>query len=190
MLNVLKVLSLGLVASAGCIGAPLDQPILRTQFGGNARRIATPVPASVARVATSTAAKSDASAPLDNAYTGAMQFSLRPFRYLYLGAEFEAGVLSSPGSSFAAAYSVAGIEASTSGAGLAIEILYGRQWLSGDIDLDPVGITAIEPRVRFQYLLDPQVAIGGMVGASAVPEERGWMGGLYIGIYSHPADGS
>jgi hypothetical protein len=187
MVNVWTVLTLsGLTASAGCLGAPLDQPIVRAQFGGNARRIVPPdsAAAGVAR----TSAASDASKPLEGAYTGAMQFSLRPLRYLYIGAEFEGGVLSTPGSSFAAVYSVAGIEANTEYTGLALEVVAGRQWLRSDFFDDPVGVNAVEPRVRFQYLVDPQLAIGGMLGASALAEERGWTAGVYIGVYSHPVD--
>lgn len=188
MVNMWKVLTLGFIASAGCFAAPLDQPIVRTQFGGNARRIAAPAP--LVAQASRSAARSDAREPLDAAYTGAMQFSLRPSRYLYVGTELEAGVLSAPGSQFVATYGVAGIEASTSHTGLALEIVAGRQWLSNELQDDPVGVYAIEPRVRFQLFLDPQIALGTMIGASALPDERGWMGGLYIGIYSHPADGS
>ncbi|MDX2090704.1 MAG: hypothetical protein SFX73_22795 [Kofleriaceae bacterium] len=194
MVQAWKVLTFTTLVAAGC-GPALEQPIVRASLGANARQVAMPAPssnrpASIARTTTAAPQPEEASQPLDSAVTGALQFSVRPVGFLYFGGEVEAGAFAREGSNYGGAYGVLGVEAGGQRAFLSLEVAAGRQWLRYDLNATDVGANVVEPRVRAQVLLNPQVSLGGMIGANAMPEERGWTAGLFLGIYSHPIDGS
>jgi hypothetical protein len=60
----------------------------------------------------------------------------------------------------------------------------GRRWIRYELGADDVPHDVLEPRVRAQLFLTPQVTLGGMIGGSVMPDERGWMAGVYVGLYS------
>jgi hypothetical protein len=127
---------------------------------------------------------------LDTAYTGNLQFSVRPVGFLYFGGEVEAGAFARVGSNYGGAYGVVGLEAGGARAWLSLEVVAGRQWLRYDLDSNDISANVVEPRVRGQLMLNPQISLGAMVGANALPEDHGWAAGLFIGFYSDPVDGS
>lgn len=193
--KVLTFTTLATLVGVGC-GPVLDRPLVRAQLGANARRIAMPAPASsrpntVARSTQIQTQPAGAEPQLsDNAYTGNLQFSVRPVGYLYFGGEVEAGAFARQGSNYGGAYGVIGLEGGGARAWISLEVAAGRQWIRWDLESKDIGTNIVEPRVRGHLMLNPQISLGAMVGATAVPEERGWAAGLFMGFYSDPVDGS
>lgn len=180
-----KVFVLAGVVASGCVWErDLDRRLARLQLGGNARRMSSSAPARPAGVARSTLPTEPASAPATSAVTGSLQFTMRYLRHAYLGGEIEAGSLERTGSYFGGAYGVAGAEALSSRGSVSVELGAGRRWLRYELGADDVPETVLEPRVRGQLSLTPQITLGGVIGASAMPGEHGWMAGLYFGMYS------
>jgi hypothetical protein len=178
MVKAWKVLGLASLVGGGCIGPHHDQPMARAQFRVSSRQVELPAPASTPR------------APLASSSTGALQFAVSAVRYLYVGGELEAGVFPRERSSYAGAYGVLGADAGASHAWVSVELVAGRQWLQHAPDTLAVQRRLLEPRLRAQFVLGRQVTLGAMLGANAMPDERGWTAGFFIGFYSDPVDGS
>jgi hypothetical protein len=124
--------------------------------------------------------------------TGSLQFTMRYPRNslpLYMGAEIEAGPLENSGY-LGGAYGVIGGEASSGRGSLSIEVAGGRRWVRAELGADDVPSWVLEPRVRGQFALTPQVTLGGVLGADTLPGEHGWLAGVYIGVFSAALDGS
>ncbi len=184
MVQAWKVFAVAGLFASGCLWErDLDNRLARLQLGVNTRRVAaTPAPPSpgVARTASPT---EPASEPTMSGATGSLQFTMRLVPGIYAGGEIEAGPFGQTGY-LSGAYGVAGAEATSSIGSLSVELTGGRRWLRHDVGADDIPATVLEPRVRAQLALGSQVTLGGVIGASALSDQHGWMAGLYLGIYS------
>lgn len=179
------------VVATGCLwehSAQVDRRLARLQAGVNTRRVAMPTDShgsassgTIARV-TNPTAPAEASA-YSQGVTGNLQFTMRQTRNLYAGAEIEFGPFSQPGSYFSGAYGVVGTESRWSAGSISLELTGGRQWLREGLGAENVGVTMLEPRARGQLLLSEQISVGGVIGASVLGD-KGWLAGVYIGLYS------
>lgn len=195
---VVKALVFGVVGmvATGCLWErDVDKRLARLQLGVNSRQLTTPVPLqrtpSYVVRSTSPVAE-DPPTMTTSGVTGSLQFTMRYPRNsmpLYMGAELEAGPLENSGY-FGGAYGVVGGEASSGRGSLSIELAGGRRWVRAKLGVDDVPSWMLEPRVRGQLALTPQVTLGGVVGAGVLPDERGWMAGVYLGFFSAALDGS
>lgn len=192
-----KALALVVLASTagGCLWEKdLAERPARLQLGFNTRRVAMEPPKQefAGGVIARTTQPGETSAPVETStgVTGSAQFTMNYRRGLYLGAEAEAGPLARSGSFFGGAYGVAGAEAESTKGSLSVELIAGRRWVRYELGADDVASLALEPRVRGQLWLGPQISLGGVIGANAVPGETGWMAGVYLGIYSDDKHGS
>ncbi len=180
----------GIVAT-GCLWERNGDRPARLQLGMNSRHLAvaapeTPVGGYLARSTTEPDPPPSSRDVASSAITGAVQFTMQAYRGFYLGGEVEAGRLAShEGSNFGALYGVAGAETSSRWGSLSVEMIAGRRWLRYELGAEDVGAFALEPRLRGQLWLSPQVTLGGLIGANAAPGENGWMAGLYFGVYSN-----
>ncbi|MBL9020389.1 MAG: hypothetical protein JNL83_39765 [Myxococcales bacterium] len=191
--------SLALVAlactTAGCLWdkKAADKPA-RLHMGFNTRRVVTEPPkrelAGGVLARTTTPGETDDPAIASTGVTGSAQFTMENRRGFYLGGEVEAGPLTRSGSFFGGAYGVAGAETASERGSLSVELIAGRRWVRYELGADDVASLALEPRVRGQLWLGPQVSFGGVIGANAVPGEAGWMAGIYLGIYSDDRHGA
>lgn len=177
------------IAATGCLWERNvgDRPA-RLQLGMNSRHLAVPeprVPVGGTLARTITEPTPTSGTVSNSAVTGSLQFTMQYFRGLYLGGEVEAGQLEREGSNFGALYGVAGAETSSHWGSLSVEMIAGRRWLRYELGAEDVAQFALEPRLRGQMWLTPQVTLGGVVGANAAPGENGWMAGLYFGVYSN-----
>jgi hypothetical protein len=185
-----------LVATAGgCLWEKnLAERPARLQLGFNTRRVVMDPPKQevAGAVLARTTEPGETSAPAETAsgVTGNAQFTMGYKRGFYMGGEIEAGPLTRSGSFFGGAYGVAGAETVSSKGSLSVELIAGRRWLRYELGAEDVASVALEPRVRGQLWLGPQVSLGGVVGANAVPGEQGWMAGIYLGLYSDEKHGS
>jgi hypothetical protein len=166
----------------------------RLQAGLNSRQIAVARPPSSPSygggvIARSIEPPTAPDQPLSSGVTGSLQFTLRYLRHVYVGGEIEAGPLERTGSYLGGAYGVVGTEHTSGHGSISLELVGGRRWLRYELGADDVPETVLEPRLRAQLLLKPQITLGAVIGANAMPEERGWMAGLYIGMYSLALDG-
>jgi hypothetical protein len=106
-----------------------------------------------------------------------------------MGAEIEAGPLENSGY-LGGAYGVIGGEASSGRGSLSVEVAGGRRWVRAELGVDDVPSWVLEPRVRAQFALTPQVTLGGLLGADTLPDAHGWLAGVYVGVFSAALDGS
>ncbi|MBA3463210.1 MAG: hypothetical protein H0T46_24855 [Deltaproteobacteria bacterium] len=186
----LAVLGLACVAG-GCLWErDLAKRPARMQLGFNTRSVATDVPKPEFAGGVHVARTTGEPAPTTERFaskgvTGNAQFTMGYRRGVYMGAELEAGPMSRDGAYFGGAYGVVGADTSSARGSLSVELIAGRRWLRTELGADDIASVAIEPRVRGQLLVGPQVTIGGVIGANAVPGEHGWMAGIYIGLFSH-----
>jgi len=180
------------VLATGCLwerSAVTDKRLARLQMGANARSVNMPAPegpqpiGSLARTAGGSEEPSNTEKM--NGVTGNMQFTMRQFGGVYAGGEIEAGPMERHGSYFGAAYGVFGYEARSLGGSVSVEMIAGRQWLRYEGGADDIPVNVVEPRARAQYALGEQVSIGAVIGAG-LTGDPGWMGGIYIGVYSEP----
>ena len=193
--NALLVVALASTAG-GCVWEKnLASRPARLQMGFNSRRVVGAPPKSEPKISgvprTTTDPGGDSTASVSStSVTGSMQFTMGYKNGLYLGGEVEAGPMSRQGSFFGGAYGVAGAEMQSPRGSLSVEVIAGRRWVRYELDAGDVASVAFEPRVRGQLWLGPQVSLGGVIGANAVPDEQGWMAGIYLGIYSDEKHGS
>ena len=177
------------IVTTGCLWERNGDRPARLQMGMNSRHLAVVVPEKpVGGYLARSTTQPDPPASTDvasSAITGSVQFTMQAYRGLYLGGEVEAGRLADhEGSNFGALYGVAGAETSSRFGSLSVEMIAGRRWLRYELGAEDVGSFALEPRIRGQMWLSPQVTLGGLVGANAAPGENGWMAGVYFGVYS------
>lgn len=192
MVQPWKVIALLGLVSTGCLWERnIDRRMARLQAGVTTRRVVTSAPeprTAVGGIAARTRTPPDLAeqVPQVSSYgvTGSMQFTMRMLKNVYAGGEIEAGPMERTGSYLGGAYGVAGAEVSSPRGTLSVEMNAGRRWIRYELGADNVPHNVLEPRVRGQLFLNPQVALGGMIGASLMPEERGWMAGVYVGLYS------
>jgi hypothetical protein len=185
----------GLVAT-GCVWERnVDKRLARVQLGVNSRQLTTQAPADkpsyLARTTTPTP-QPTANTQDSSGVTGSLQFTMRYPRNnipIYMGAEVEAGPLENQGY-LGGAYGVVGAEAASGRGSLSVELSGGRRWLRAGLNEEDIPGWALEPRVRAQLALTPQITVGGMLGANALPDDRGWVAGVYVGMFSAPIDGS
>lgn len=184
----------GLVAT-GCVWERnVDKRLARVQLGVNSRQLSVQKPddkpSYIARTTEPVPQPSNEQA--SSGVTGSLQFTMRYPRNnipIYMGAEVEAGPLENQGY-LGGAYGVVGAEAASGRGSLSVELSGGRRWLRSGLNEEDIPGWMLEPRVRAQLTLTPQVTVGGVLGANALPDERGWMAGVYIGMFSSPIDGS
>ena len=183
---------LGLACAAGgCLWEKdLARRPARMQLGFNTRSVATDVPkpefAGGVLVARTTGEPPPSTERFaSKGVTGNAQFTMGYRHGIYMGAEVEAGPMSREGAYFGGAYGVVGADTGSGRGSLSVELIAGRRWLRTELGADDIASVALEPRVRGQLLIGPQVTIGGVIGANAVPGEQGWMAGIYIGLFSH-----
>jgi hypothetical protein len=185
--------SLGLLGLACLAGGCLWEQDLakrpaRLQLGFNTRSVATDVPRPepaggvIARTTGQPEGTTERFAA--RGVTGNAQFTMGYRHGLYAGAEVEAGPMSREGAYFGGAYGVVGADTSSTRGSLSVELIAGRRWLRTELGADDIASVAVEPRVRGQLLVSPQVTVGAVIGANAVPGEQGWMAGIYIGLFS------
>lgn len=191
--------SLVLVALAcsagGCVWEKnLAERPARLQLGFNTRRVAMEAPkrelAGGVLARTTEPGATEEPTVTSTGVTGSAQFTMNYRRGFYMGGEVEAGPMARSGSFFGGAYGVAGAETGSERGSLSVELIAGRRWLRYELGSEDVASVAFEPRVRGQLWLGPQVSLGGVIGANAVPGEQGWMAGVYLGIYSDDKHGS
>jgi hypothetical protein len=191
MLKGLALVGVIGIATTGCLWERNGDRPARLQLGMNSRHLAVtppekPVGGYVARSTTEPDPETTPSDVASSAITGSVQFTMQAYRFLYLGGEVEAGRLANhEGSNFGALYGVAGAETSGRYGSLSVEMIAGRRWLRYELGAEDEGSFALEPRLRGQLWLSPQVTLGGLVGANAAPGANGWMAGVYFGVYSN-----
>lgn len=183
-------LALFTVMLTGCLWERnVDHRMARLQMGANARHISMPKPeknysGTPGRLARSTTpTEPDPTTESSSGVTGNLQFTMRQTKNIYAGGEIEAGPFQRPGSYFGAAYAVVGFETRSSAGSVSVEMIGGRQWLRYEFNADDIPVTVLEPRARAQFALSTQVSVGAVIGAGLLPD-AGWMGGLYVGVYS------
>lgn len=199
---VVKALVFGIagMVATGCVWERnVDKRLARLQLGVNSRQLTTAAPEAkpdyVVRSTQPVQQEQPTQEPsqiASSGVTGSLQFTMRYPRNnvpIYMGGELEAGPLEN-GGYLGGAYGVVGAEASSGRGSLSVEMGGGRRWLRAELGADDVPSWVLEPRVRGQFTVTPQVTVGGVVGANALPDESGWMAGVYVGIFSAPIDGS
>ena len=192
--KTLVLVALACTAS-GCLWdkKSADRPA-RLHIGFNTRRVVTEPPkqefAGGVLARTTEPGETETPNVASTGVTGAAQFTMAYRRGFYMGGEVEAGPLGRNGSFFGGAYGVAGAETSSTNGSLSVELIAGRRWVRYELGADDVASIALEPRVRGELWLGPQVSVGGVFGANAVPGEQGWMAGIYLGVYSDDKHGS
>lgn len=193
---VVKALVVGLagMVATGCVWERnVDKRLARLQVGVNSRQLTTAVPlhkpSYIAR--TTSPVEQDTPEMTTSGVTGALQFTMRFPRNtlpIYMGGEIEAGPLQNSGY-LGGAYGVVGAEAASGRGSLSVEVAGGRQWVRAELGADDVGAWMVEPRLRGQFTLTPQVTLGGVLGADALADQHGWVAGLYLGFFSAPING-
>jgi hypothetical protein len=193
---LVKALVVGLagMVATGCVWERnVDKRLARLQLGVNSRRLTTPTVHKPSYALRSTAPiEQEPETLTTSGVTGSLQFTMRFPRNtmpLYMGAEIEAGPLANSGY-LGGAYGVIGAEATSGRGALSIEVAGGRQWVRAELNADDVPAWMVEPRLRAQLTLTPQVTVGGLLGADALADQRGFVAGLYLGFFSAPIDGS
>jgi hypothetical protein len=115
----------------------------------------------------------------------AFRFTMRTRWNTYTGAEVEAGTFTHPGSNFAGAYGVFGGKAPLSlRANISAELAAGWRGMRNSVDVPDHSVGILEPRVRGELWLSPQVTLGAAIGAE-LSAQHPWMAGLYVGFHSH-----
>jgi hypothetical protein len=191
MVRGLALVGVLVIATTGCLWERNGDRPARLQLGMNSRHMAVTVPEKevggyLARSTTPPDPPPTSTDVASSAITGSVQFTMQAYRGLYMGGEVEAGRLADhEGSNFGALYGVAGAETTSRWGSLSVEMIAGRRWLRYEMGEEDVGSFALEPRLRGQMWLSPQVTLGGLVGANAAPGANGWMAGVYFGVYSN-----
>jgi hypothetical protein len=171
-------------AVSGCVyGHHYDRPA-RLQLGVRTRQLHTPVAPPDQVAFRTTEPTSTAATESHEAVMGSAQFTMQAAGNLYLGGEVEAGTLETPGSNAAGAYAIAGVEGKSRFGALAAEITGGWRTMRSSISTEDVDSFALEPRVRGDIWLGPQLTLGGLAGAT-LGENRSWMAGVFVAFHSH-----
>lgn len=180
-----RALSLALLFVAACAFDP-QRAIRPARFtvGMNAQRIATPAPPTDPGVAARTTDGGAQPAASSNAVAMSGQFTMATRDHLYLGGEVEAGRLAEPGSNLAGAYGIVGAEGASRIGSLGVELATGWRGVRYTLDSDDVNDAIVQPRVRGQLWVSPQVTLGAAAGATLVGD-RSWMAGVYLGVHSN-----
>jgi hypothetical protein len=154
------------------------------QFGAQSRRLAGAGPGADVAARTTGPTPAPGASSAAAATTGVLQFTMAADHHLYTGGELETGTLGPLGSNFGGAYGVLGTEHGSTLGSISLEVVAGAQWTRADFGSPDVTRTVVEPRVRGQLWLAPQLALGAMMGTSGTLGDGGWMAGLYLGVYS------
>jgi hypothetical protein len=173
------------LSAAGCVfdGRAAQRPA-RFQLGVNSRHLAVrPTPDGATLARTTNPTTPEVPATPSSAVTGSAQFTMAWRYHTYVGAEAEAGTLGWSGSNFAGAYGVFGAESTSQLGSLAVELTAGQRWMRYDVFSKDVGSRVIEPRVRGELWLSPQITFGAALGATS--GEGGWVAGMYLSVYSN-----
>lgn len=102
-----------------------------------------------------------------------------------MGGEAETGRFAGQdGSNIAGGYAVAGARAPLRLGALSAELAGGWRSLRDSIDAPDHSMYILEPRVRGELWLNPQLTLGAAAGAE-VGGQHAWMAGVYIGVHSH-----
>jgi len=173
--------------ATGCVfdGAAAQRPA-RFQLAVNSRHLSvrpTPDGATGTLARTTTPPTPEVPATPSSAVTGSAQFTMAWRYHTYVGAEAEAGTLGWSGSNFAGMYGVFGAESTSQLGSLAVELAAGQRWMRYDAFSKDVGSQVIEPRVRGELWLSPQITFGAALGASS--GDGGWVAGMYLSVYSN-----
>ena len=175
---------MALLLVAACAFDPArDIRPARFTVGMNAQHIATPAPDPTTFTARTTDGGSAQPSASSNAVAMSAQFTMATRDRLYLGGEVEAGRLAEPGSNLAGAYGILGAEGASHFGSLGVELATGWRGVRYTIDSNEVNDAIVQPRVRGQLWVSPQVTLGAAAGATLVGD-RGWMAGVYLGVHS------
>jgi hypothetical protein len=172
-------------ALAVLAGCPLDtlnhyERPAHAEIGLNTRHFAGDPTAVAERTTTS---------PEDSSVDGtaasvSFRFTMRMRWNTYAGGEAEAGAFASrSGSNLAAGYGVIGGRAPFRLGTFGAELATGWRSVRDSVEAPDVSRAVLEPRVRGEIFLSPQITLGGAIGADLT--ERAWMAGLYVGVHSH-----
>lgn len=116
----------------------------------------------------------------------AMQFTMATSYPFYTGIEVETGRLDQPGSNFAAAFAVVGLEQRLGFGAVGAELAAGWQGLRYDRGDQEHDTLVAEPRVRGLLWIAEQWTLGATLGARlAGGRNDDWMAGAYLGVHSH-----
>ncbi|NVB85621.1 MAG: hypothetical protein HOV81_45070 [Kofleriaceae bacterium] len=151
----------------------------------NARHIA-PVQRPVTSIARTTGETSTTSEVPDTgggAGSIALRFTMRARWNTYLGAEAEAGAMAREGSNLAGGYGVAGMRHPFRFGALSAEVAAGWRGLRDALNAPDRSDYVLEPRVRGEMWLGPQVSLGATAGAD-LTTQGAWVAGMYVGIHS------
>jgi hypothetical protein len=176
---------IGLCASACIVDPHRNKRPARLQLGTSARGF--PVTSTADQIAVggqvSKRTETTSSMAQLGAVTGSAQFTMSTPHHLYLGGEIEAGVLERAGSNIAGAYGVAGLEHSLGFGSVGVEVAGGWRAIRLDLDQGDVNTAIIEPRLRADVWISPQLTLGAATGVT-VGGHTGWMGGVFLGVHS------
>lgn len=179
----LALIALGTAVGAGCAIDPHKhyRPT-RMQVGLHARQYAVPgaAPSNAARAAV--AQPGGGSDAETSGVTGALQFTQTLRRFLYVGGELEAGTLSRRGSNVAGGYGVLGLEHRAAYGTVGVELVGGYRALRAELGAEDIGSLVLEPRVRGQVWMSPQLSLGATAGTNV--EDGTWMAGFFVGVHS------
>ncbi|HUS30498.1 MAG TPA: hypothetical protein VMZ53_18440 [Kofleriaceae bacterium] len=175
-----------LAASVLLAGCPIDrfdhiERPARFEVGLNSRHYSADPTTTAARELTPPAGNHD----IDGTATSAsFRFTMRSRWNTYMGAEAEAGTFARPGSNLAGGYGVIGASAPLHRLTLSTELAAGWRGLRDDVQDDDTNVGVLEPRVRGEMWLSPQVTFGATAGADLVGQHA-WMAGFYFAVHSH-----
>lgn len=175
---------------SGCLLDPqVGNRPARFHIGPNTRAVSVPTPDPDARQPFGAARSSTSTAPDEqqlSATSVSMQFTMATSYPLYTGIEAETGRLHLPGSNFAAAYGVVGLEQHLGFGSVGAELAAGWQgvrYTSGDEEHNTL---VAEPRLRGQLWIAEQWTLGATLGARLTDGlSDDWMAGAYLGVHSH-----
>jgi hypothetical protein len=159
-----------------------DRPA-HAEIGLNTRHFASTTPSGVA-ARTTTPPTNDMD--VNGAATSvSFRFTMRTPFSTYMGGEAETGRFAGvEGSNIAGGYAVAGARAPIRLGSLSAELAGGWRSLRDSIDGPDHSFYILEPRVRGEMWLNPQLTLGAAAGAE-VGGQHAWMAGIYIGVHSH-----
>jgi hypothetical protein len=113
------------------------------------------------------------------------RFTMKMRWNAWAGGEAEAGAFTSrSGSNLAGGYGVIGGGAPFRLGTFGAELAAGWRSVRESVEAPDVARAVLEPRVRGELWLSPQITLGSAVGAD-LTGQHAWMAGVYVGVHSH-----
>lgn len=158
-----------------------DRPA-RVRFGVTTHRLSSETGDQLTSARGSEPMPTSTKAAPSTAITGSAQFTMAWRGPMYFGVEAEGGAMARSGSNYAGGYGVIGAESDLKLGSIAVEVVAGRRWMRRDTESADVASFVIEPRLRAQFWVTPQLTFGAAVGAT--PIDRSVMAGVFLGVHS------